>query len=166
MWPAQGHSEAHLGAVHLPIVVLPAHAEDLAGLQAAHKVRLAVLLHERRGLLGRHLVLAPGLRGRAAGRHWPQAEGPTQLPPSSPASEGGQTLAQGLRRPPAQPTVADASQDKNSEGPGSVPSSLTTRLCDEKGTSHCPFPASAFSSVQWVEVDGPKTLPALPDHLA
>ena len=61
---------AHLGAVHLPVVVLPTHAEDLAGLQAAHEVRLAVLLHERRGLLGRHVVLELGLLlGRAVGRH-------------------------------------------------------------------------------------------------
>lgn len=78
---------AHLGAVDLPVVVLPTHAEDLAGLQAAHEVRLAVLLHERRGLLGCHLVLEPGLCSRAAGRH--QSQPPTLT--SIQISEGGQT---------------------------------------------------------------------------
>lgn len=59
---------ADLGAVHLPVVILAAHSQDLAGLQAAHEVGLAVLLHERRGLLGCHLVLEPGLRGRVCAR--------------------------------------------------------------------------------------------------
>ena len=95
-------SSTHLGAVDLPIVILPAHAEDLAGLQAAHKVRLAVLLHERWGLLGCHLVLEPGLCRRAAGRHQPQP----RVLSSFQNSEGSQTPAQGLGTPPHQPGAA------------------------------------------------------------
>lgn len=97
---------AHLGAVDLPIVVLPTHAEDLAGLQAAHEVRLAVLLHERRGLLGCHLVLEPGLCSGAAGRH--QSQPPTLT--SIQISEGGQTQPGAWGRPPRQPGAAGGHQ--------------------------------------------------------
>jgi hypothetical protein len=45
---------AHLGPVHFAVIILPAHTQDLSGLQAAHKIRLAVLLHERRGLFACH----------------------------------------------------------------------------------------------------------------
>lgn len=84
MRPASDPS-AHLGAVHLPVIILPAHAEDLAGLQAAHEVRLAVLLHERRGLLGRHLALEAGVCRGAEGRHLPQPQVLSSFPTSEAA---------------------------------------------------------------------------------
>lgn len=40
--------------MYLPIIILAPHPEDLAGLEAAHQVSLAVLLCQGRGLLGRH----------------------------------------------------------------------------------------------------------------
>lgn len=56
----------------LAIIILATDPQDLACLQPAHQVGLAVLLHQRRGLLGRHGgVWTAGLRsagGRAEGR--------------------------------------------------------------------------------------------------
>lgn len=57
----------------LAIVILAADPQDLARLQPAHQVGLAVLLHQRRWLLGRHgdtRASAPPvgqLRGEAVG---------------------------------------------------------------------------------------------------
>lgn len=57
----------HLGAMDLSVIVLPTDAQDLACLQPAHQVGLAVLLHQRRGLLRRHgagpAPPSPWLRG-------------------------------------------------------------------------------------------------------
>lgn len=47
LWP-------HLRAMDLAIIILPADAQDLACLQPAHQVGLAVLLHQWWGLLRRH----------------------------------------------------------------------------------------------------------------
>lgn len=56
----------------LAVIVLPADPQDLARLQPAHQVGLAVLLHQWWGLLRRHggdpPPPSPQLRGGARGR--------------------------------------------------------------------------------------------------
>lgn len=124
-------SWAHLGAVDLPVVVLPAHAKDLAGLQAAHKVSLAVLLHEGRGLLGCHLVLSPASAGGCRETR-ASASDPAQLPDlrgwpdSSPGPGKASLSAWGSR----------CTQEEDAEGPGSALGTICTHSTDEETESH------------------------------
>ena len=69
-----------LGAVDLSVVVLAAHAQDLAGLQAADQVRLAVLLHQ-----GRVLLVAHGAHRSRAKTRQMHTFIPRQTPTSNPS---------------------------------------------------------------------------------